>query len=133
MDLPAAEEAKEAPQSDTSEVKKDEFEKWTNLIHLPRFSLRQEQIPRYYVMGWKQDMKYRKLHLKHAQQGGIYSGPLEESLFLEHTERLCHGEDRENVLKKIPFPIKIGDMPLHSPLSKYQSSIISRGYRRQLM
>ncbi|XP_072506560.1 sperm-associated microtubule inner protein 10 isoform X2 [Notamacropus eugenii] len=104
-----------------------------NQIHLPRFSFKQGLIPRHYVMSWKQDMKFRKVHLKHAQLSGIHPGPLEETLFLDRAERLCHGEERDAVLKKYPPHVKITDMPLYSPLSKYQSTIISHGYRRQLM
>ncbi|XP_036264952.1 testis-expressed protein 43 [Pipistrellus kuhlii] len=102
-------------------------------IHLPRFSLKQGIIPRRYVMPWKENMKFRNANLKHAEMSGIYAGPLEDSLFLNHSERLCHGEDREAVRKKGPPEIKITDMPLHSPLSKYQSTVISHGFRRKLI
>ncbi|XP_006145589.1 testis-expressed protein 43 [Tupaia chinensis] len=102
-------------------------------IHLPRFSLKQGMIPRRYVMPWKENMKFRKVNLKHADVCGIHAGPLEDSLFLDHSERLCHGEDRKVVLRKGPPEIKIADMPLHSPLSKYQSTVISHGFRRRLV
>ncbi|ELR62481.1 sperm-associated microtubule inner protein 10 [Bos mutus] len=102
-------------------------------IHLPRFSLKQGMIPRHYVMPWKQNMKFRNVNLKHAEACGIHAGPLEDSLFLDHSERLCHGEDRKAVLKKGPPEIKIADMPLHSPLSRYQSTVISHGFRRRLI
>ncbi|CAI9170162.1 unnamed protein product [Rangifer tarandus platyrhynchus] len=102
-------------------------------IHLPRFSLKQGMIPRSYVMPWKQNMKFRDVNLKHAEACGIHAGPLEDTLFLDHSERLCHGEDRKVVLKKGPPEIKIVDMPLHSPLSKYQSTVISHGFRRRLI
>ncbi|KAM5299509.1 sperm-associated microtubule inner protein 10 [Ctenodactylus gundi] len=102
-------------------------------IHLPRFSLRQGIIPSRYVMPWKESMKFRRVNLKQAEACGIYTGPLEDSLFLDHRERLCHGEDRKIVLKKGPPEIKITDMPLHSPLSRYQSTVISHGFRRRLV
>ncbi|XP_020940362.1 testis-expressed protein 43 [Sus scrofa] len=102
-------------------------------IHLPRFSLKQELIPRHYVMPWKENMKFRKVNLKHAEACRIHAGPLEDTLFLNHSERLCHGEDRKVVLKKGPPEIKIADMPLHSPLSRYQSTVISLGFRRRLV
>ncbi|XP_040832296.1 testis-expressed protein 43 [Ochotona curzoniae] len=102
-------------------------------IHLPRFSLKQGLIPRHYIMPWKQNMKFRNLNLKQAEASGIYTGPLEDSLFLNHSERLCHGEDRQIVLKKGPPEIKIADLPLHSPLSRYQSTVISHGFRRRLV
>ncbi|XP_036607882.1 testis-expressed protein 43 [Trichosurus vulpecula] len=133
MATASAGEAKEALTPITPDAKKDELEKWPNPIHLPKFSVKHGLIPRHYVMEWKQDMKFRKMHLKQAQQSGIYSGPLEETLFLECSERLCHGEERDAVSKKISPHIKIADMPLHSPLSKYQSTVIAQGYRRQLI
>ncbi|XP_004384348.1 sperm-associated microtubule inner protein 10 [Trichechus manatus latirostris] len=102
-------------------------------VHLPRFSLKQGMIPRYYVMPWKESMKFRDVNMKHAEACGIYSGPLEDSLFLNHSERLCHGEDRKVVLRRGPAEIKVADMPLHSPLSRYQSTVISHGFRRRLI
>ncbi|XP_021514478.1 sperm-associated microtubule inner protein 10 [Meriones unguiculatus] len=102
-------------------------------IHLPRFSLKQGMIPTRYVMPWKENMKFRSVNLKQAETCGIYAGPLEDSLFWGYSERLCHGEDRKIVLKKGPPEIKIADMPLHSPLSKYQSTVISHGFRRRLI
>ncbi|XP_006886069.1 PREDICTED: uncharacterized protein C5orf48 homolog [Elephantulus edwardii] len=102
-------------------------------IHLPQFSFKQGIIPRRYVMPWKENMKFRTVNLKHAKESGIDTGPLEDSLFLGHRERLCHGEDRKAVLKKAPPEIRIADMPLHSPLSKYQSTVISHGLRRPLI
>ncbi|XP_052011520.1 testis-expressed protein 43 [Apodemus sylvaticus] len=102
-------------------------------IHLPRFSLKQGMIPTRYVMPWKENMKFRNVNLKQAEACGIYAGPLEDSLFWGYSERLCHGEDRKTVLKKGPPEIKIADMPLHSPLSRYQSTVISHGFRRRLI
>ncbi|XP_020040560.2 sperm-associated microtubule inner protein 10 [Castor canadensis] len=99
-------------------------------IHLPRFSLKQGMIPTRYVMPWKENMKFRSVNLKQAAACGIYTGPIEDSLFLNRRERLCHGEDRKVVLKKGPPEIKIADFPLYSPLSKYQSTVISHGFRR---
>ncbi|XP_075827235.1 sperm-associated microtubule inner protein 10 [Microtus pennsylvanicus] len=102
-------------------------------IHLPRFSLKQGMIPTRYVMPWKESMKFRNVNLKQAEACGIYAGPLEDSLFWGYSERLCHGEDRKVVLKKGPPEIKIADMPLHSPLSRYQSTVICHGFRRRLI
>uniref|UniRef100_A0A8C2LBM5 Sperm microtubule inner protein 10 n=1 Tax=Cricetulus griseus TaxID=10029 RepID=A0A8C2LBM5_CRIGR len=102
-------------------------------IHLPRFSLKQGMIPTRYVMPWKENMKFRNVNLKQAEACGIYAGPLEDSLFWGYSERLCHGEDRKAVLKKGLPDIKIADIPLHSPLSKYQSTVISHGFRRRLI
>ncbi|XP_011356632.1 testis-expressed protein 43 [Pteropus vampyrus] len=117
--------------SNSSDENSDKPANKNNEVHLPRFSLKQEMVPRRYVMPWKESMKFRNINLKHAEACGIYAGPLEDSLFLNHSERLCHGEDRKAVSKKGPPEIKIADMPLHSPLSKYQSTVISHGYRRR--
>ncbi|XP_049976872.1 sperm-associated microtubule inner protein 10 [Alexandromys fortis] len=73
------------------------------------------------------------LEVLQAEACGIYAGPLEDSLFWGYSERLCHGEDRKVVLKKGPPEIKIADTPLHSPLSRYQSTVISHGFRRRLI
>ncbi|EGV92910.1 GRAM domain-containing protein 3 [Cricetulus griseus] len=73
------------------------------------------------------------LFIMQAEACGIYAGPLEDSLFWGYRERLCHGEDRKAVLKKGLPDIKIADIPLHSPLSKYQSTVISHGFRRRLI
>uniref|UniRef100_A0A5F8G727 Uncharacterized protein n=1 Tax=Monodelphis domestica TaxID=13616 RepID=A0A5F8G727_MONDO len=90
-----------------------------NPIHLPRFSLKQD---RFYTMSWKQDMKFRTVPLKNAQLSGIHSGSLEETCFWITVK--C-------VLKEFSPHIKIADMPLQSPLSRFQSTVISQGYRRQ--
>lgn len=42
-------------------------------IHLPRFSLKQELIPRHYVMPWKENMKFRKVNLKVFSYIRIYN------------------------------------------------------------
>ncbi|XP_043916719.1 testis-expressed protein 43 [Protopterus annectens] len=94
--------------------------------HLPQFTPSQPVIPKRYVMPWKQDMKNRKLILKNAEHIGVSTGPHEESLYLEHRERLCHGERVNDVLEKslqrtpgyLLFP------PMHSQFSRYCSSLI---------
>ncbi|XP_049628688.1 testis-expressed protein 43 [Suncus etruscus] len=102
-------------------------------IHLPRFSFKQGMIPNYYVMPWKENMEFRCLNMKRAQACGIYAGILEEPLFLNRSERLCHGEDRKSVFKKGPPEVMVADIPMHSPLSRYQSTLISHSYRRRLV
>ncbi|XP_062456204.1 sperm-associated microtubule inner protein 10 [Rhea pennata] len=100
--------------------------------HLPKFSSKHGMIPELYVMPWKQDMKNRKLILKHAELAGIYAGALEDSLFLEHRERLCHGEERKSLQEKMPPEMLIADIPIYSHLSRYQSSVIALACRRKL-
>ncbi|XP_054445296.1 sperm-associated microtubule inner protein 10 [Pteronotus mesoamericanus] len=119
--------------NNSSDEKSHKPDNKSSEVHLPRFSLKQGMIPRYYVMPWKESMEFRSINLKHARVCGIHAGPLEDSLFLNHSERLCHGEDRKLVSKKSPPEIKIADMPMHSPLSKYQSTVISHGFRRRLV
>uniref|UniRef100_A0A7M4EZW6 Uncharacterized protein n=1 Tax=Crocodylus porosus TaxID=8502 RepID=A0A7M4EZW6_CROPO len=69
---------------------------------------------------------------KHAKLAGIYSGAVEDSLFLKHRERHCHGEDRKLLQKKISYEMVIQDVPLHSPLSRYQKSAIAHAWRKKL-
>ncbi|KAM8792544.1 sperm-associated microtubule inner protein 10 [Eudromia elegans] len=100
--------------------------------HLPKFSNKNGMIPERYVMPWKQDMKNRKLILKNAELAGIYAGALEDSLFLGHRERLCHGEERKSIQEKMPKEMLIADIPIYSHLSRYQSSVIAFACRRKL-
>ncbi|KYO20595.1 testis-expressed protein 43 [Alligator mississippiensis] len=100
--------------------------------HLPELSRKHGMIPDQYVMPWKEDMKNRHFALKHAKLAGIYSGAVEDSLFLEHRERHCHGEDRKLLRKKISYEMVIQDVPLHCPLSRYQKSAIAHACRRKL-
>uniref|UniRef100_A0A6I8N4U7 Testis expressed 43 n=2 Tax=Ornithorhynchus anatinus TaxID=9258 RepID=A0A6I8N4U7_ORNAN len=105
-----------------------------NSGHLPRFSPRQTGLlPHRYVMPWKYDMVHRHVVLKQAELAGIYAGPLEDPLFWGQSERLCHGEDRKTLLQKIPEDMEIKDISVKSPLSKYQSTMVSYGYRRKLI
>ncbi|XP_042310432.1 testis-expressed protein 43 [Sceloporus undulatus] len=100
--------------------------------HLPRFSYRHGMIPKHYVMPWKQDMTYRKINLKHADNAGIYTGSPEDTLFLDKSERHCHGEDRKKLLQKVPEKMAIQDIPIYSHLSRYHKSIVSYGFRIKL-
>uniref|UniRef100_A0A670JJV7 Sperm microtubule inner protein 10 n=1 Tax=Podarcis muralis TaxID=64176 RepID=A0A670JJV7_PODMU len=100
--------------------------------HLPSFSYRHGMIPKLYVMPWKQDMKYRDMALKHAKLVELYSGPLEDSLFLEKRERHCHGEDRKQLLQKVPCQLTVEDIPIYSHLSRYHKSMVAYGFRIRL-
>uniref|UniRef100_A0A8C0J8S1 Sperm microtubule inner protein 10 n=1 Tax=Chelonoidis abingdonii TaxID=106734 RepID=A0A8C0J8S1_CHEAB len=100
--------------------------------HLPKLSRKHGMIPMHYVMPWKEDMKNRKFTLKHAEVVGIYTGATEDNLFLEHRERLCHGEERKHVQEKIPQEIMIVDIPIYSHLSRYQKSVIAHAWRMKL-
>uniref|UniRef100_A0A8C5RK96 Sperm microtubule inner protein 10 n=1 Tax=Laticauda laticaudata TaxID=8630 RepID=A0A8C5RK96_LATLA len=100
--------------------------------HLPRFSCKHGMIPKLYVMPWKQDMKYRALHLQHADQVELYSRAREDTLFLEKSERHCHGEDRTKLMQKVPQEEFIVDIPIYSHLSKYHKSMVAYGFRIKL-
>ncbi|XP_053144386.1 testis-expressed protein 43 [Hemicordylus capensis] len=100
--------------------------------HLPRFSYRHGMIPKHYVMPWKQDMKYRKMTLQHADLVGIYHGAPEDTLFLNKSERHCHGEDRKKVLQKVPQQMAVEDIPIYSHLSRYHKSMVAYGFRIKL-
>nr|XP_025043248.1 testis-expressed protein 43-like isoform X2 [Pelodiscus sinensis]XP_025044007.1 testis-expressed protein 43 isoform X3 [Pelodiscus sinensis] len=100
--------------------------------HLPQLSNKHGMIPAHYVMPWKEDMKNRKFTLKHAAVVGIYTGATEDCLFLEHRERLCHGEERKCIREKIPLEMPIEDIPIHSHLSRYQKSVVAHAWRLKL-
>uniref|UniRef100_A0A6J0TGZ0 Sperm-associated microtubule inner protein 10 n=1 Tax=Pogona vitticeps TaxID=103695 RepID=A0A6J0TGZ0_9SAUR len=100
--------------------------------HLPRFSYRHGMIPKLYVMPWKQDMKYRTLNLKYADNIGLYSGSPEDTLFLNKSERHCHGEDRKKLLQKVPQQMTVEDIPIYSHLSRYHKSMVAYGFRIKL-
>ncbi|XP_061464396.1 sperm-associated microtubule inner protein 10 [Rhineura floridana] len=100
--------------------------------HLPRFSYRHGMIPKLYVMPWKQDMKYRALALKHADLVGLYTGAPEDTLFLDKCERHCHGEDRKQLLQKVPQQMAVEDIPIYSHLSRYHKSMVAYGFRIKL-
>ncbi|XP_018430912.1 PREDICTED: testis-expressed sequence 43 protein [Nanorana parkeri] len=99
--------------------------------HIPEFTRRHPIIPKRYVMPWKQDMVNRKLILRHADQSGVFRGPQEESLFLENKERLCHGEVCHIPMEKMKIPSEKQhtNLPLHSPLSRYQTYVINQRSR----
>ncbi|XP_066459232.1 sperm-associated microtubule inner protein 10 [Eleutherodactylus coqui] len=99
--------------------------------HISEFSRRHPIIPKRYVMPWKQDMVNRKLITGHADLAGLYRGPQEDSLFLQNKERLCHGEERHIITKKLKIPSlhQMTDFPLHSHLSRYQSYMINQKTR----
>nr|XP_033815079.1 testis-expressed protein 43 [Geotrypetes seraphini] len=94
--------------------------------HVPIWSQRHPIVPKRYVMAWKQDMENRKLLLKTAAHVQLHTGPEEESLFLENKERLCHGEDRESILKKrTKHQFSLMNIPLHSHFSRHISALIN--------
>ncbi|MBN3318371.1 TEX43 protein, partial [Atractosteus spatula] len=97
-------------------------------LHLPIFTPNHPMIPKHYVMQWKKDMKNRELILKNAALAKIPHGPHEDSLYWEHQERLCHGQERTGKLDTTTynFPQSNMKIPITSHYSKYKSSLITR-------
>ncbi|XP_009470769.1 PREDICTED: testis-expressed sequence 43 protein, partial [Nipponia nippon] len=57
--------------------------------------------------------------IHHAELAEIYTEALEDSLFLEHEERLCHEDER-----------KIADILMHSYVSRYWVTVIAHACRK---
>ncbi|KAJ8262752.1 hypothetical protein COCON_G00152090 [Conger conger] len=93
--------------------------------HMPAFSVRHPMIPKLYVMPWKQDMKNHRLLLKNVSLAQIPRVAHEDSLFLESSERLCHGQDRVGALDPATpgLPHTCLPPPTASHLSRYNSSL----------
>ena len=115
-----------------------------------KFSSYHPIIPKQYTPGWIQDMGNRELIIQNAKMSGLhqYEG-VESSLFLDNRERLCLG-DTQQMANSTASSGKKGHLqhqqqprdrrgtnttlaannkrtvPLHSSLSKYQSSIMFR-------
>ncbi|MBN3310697.1 TEX43 protein, partial [Amia calva] len=85
-------------------------------------------IPKNYVMQWRKDMENRKLILKNAELADIPHGAHEDSLFWQHRERLCHGQERTGLLDTTvcSVPQHSQEPPIASYYSKYRSSLITR-------
>ncbi|XP_015222260.2 sperm-associated microtubule inner protein 10 [Lepisosteus oculatus] len=105
-------------------------------LHLPIFTPKHPMIPKHYVMQWKKDMKNRELILKYlpsfwfwqnAALAKIPHGPHEDSLYWEHQERLCHGQERTGNLDTTTYSFSQSNrkIPITSHYSKYKSSFIT--------
>ena len=92
----------------------------------PKFSNYHPIIPKNYTPAWKLDMKNRELIVENAQSKPIPHDGLETTLYLEKRERFSSGEERQEVMNKVP---DISEERMlrpwfHSPLSKHQSKLM---------
>ena len=105
-----------------------------------RFSSYHPIIPKNYTPGWIQDMKNRELIVQNANICNLPYKGTEETLFLENRERLAFKEAQDNATmlssstttnnnyqiqesgRREGTEERSKRIPLHSPLSKYQSS-----------
>ena len=105
-----------------------------------KFSSYHSIIPKNYTPGWIQDMKNRELIVQNANICNLPYKGTEETLFLENRERLAFKEAQDNatmlssstkiksfqiqerVIRREGIEERSKRIPLHSPLSKYQSS-----------
>ena len=99
----------------------------TSSTSVPKFSPYHPIIPKLYICAWRQDMKNRDRIVENCILSNL-SYHAEDSLYLEKRERLNNVESREVVMQKgVQQPPKNKfKPPLHSALSKYQSSLMSR-------
>ena len=106
-----------------------------------RFSSYHPIIPKDYTPGWIQDMKNRELIVQNANLCNLPYQGTELTLFLENRERLAFKESQDNATATMNSTTannfqtqdrseggrrrveeRSKRIPLHSPLSKYQSS-----------
>ncbi|XP_029190283.1 testis-expressed protein 43-like [Acropora millepora] len=95
---------------------------------IPVWSRHHPQIPQRYVPPWTHDMKNRGLILENCKLRNYPWGPHDTSIYLTHRERLNNIEPQEMVNSK---SIRVARERLlrpwfHSPLSRYQSSLMFR-------
>ncbi|XP_010133851.1 PREDICTED: LOW QUALITY PROTEIN: testis-expressed sequence 43 protein, partial [Buceros rhinoceros silvestris] len=70
-------------------------------------------------------LQHRNVHMQHATLAEIYTGALEESLFLEHRGRLCRGDER-----KTPWEMLVADILVHSHISRSWAAVIALACRK---
>ncbi|RMX46397.1 hypothetical protein pdam_00000628 [Pocillopora damicornis] len=97
-------------------------------LSIPVWSRYHPQIPQRYVPQWTQDMQNRNLILENCKLANYPYGPHDTSIYLVHRERLNNVEPQKMVnSKSIRVPRERLLKPwFHSPLSRYQSSLMSR-------
>ncbi|XP_059690006.1 LOW QUALITY PROTEIN: sperm-associated microtubule inner protein 10 [Gavia stellata] len=83
------------------------------------------------VIPWKGILIFRNVFIQHAELAEIHTGALEDRLFLEHQERLCHGDERKSLQEKImPWELLIADILIHSHVSRYWATVIALACRK---
>lgn len=95
---------------------------------IPVWSRYHPQIPQRYIPQWTQDMENRTLILENCKLSNYPCGPHDKSIYLVHRERLNNVEPQKMVnSKSIKVPRERLLRPwFHSPLSRYQSSLMFR-------
>ena len=90
------------------------------------FSAYHPIIPKNYTPAWKQDMKNRTLIVENAKSSNLDYNGTESTLFLEKRERLAHHRQNEERNQELVLTKQNNIPPMHSSLSKYQSSLMFR-------
>ena len=94
----------------------------------PTFSRYHPVIPKIYTPAWKLDMSNRNRIVENCHLAELPYRGSEATLYLEKRERLNNAEPRDLVMSKsMKVPRERLLQPwFHSPLSKYQSSLMFR-------
>lgn len=125
---------KNRTQQNYSMVVSKEMKKKTH-VGLPQFSPYHPVIPKLYTPGWKLDMPNRFHIMENCTMAGVVYQPTEASMYWEKRERLDKNGPRKQPNDDgdddddddgIPEREKLLRPPIHSHLSKYQSSLMSR-------
>jgi len=91
-----------------------------------KFSAYHPVIPKLYTPAWKLDMPNRARIVENCKRAGVQYRPTEASMYIEKRERIT-AESQEESNNSIEVPREKMLRPsLHSPLSKYQSSLMFR-------
>ena len=94
----------------------------------PKFSQYHPVIPKLYTPAWKLDMKNRDRIVENCKLAHLPYQANDKALYLEKHERLNDAEPRDSIMKRcniVPREILL-KTPLHSALSKYESSLMFR-------
>lgn len=93
-----------------------------------KFSSYHPIIPKIYTPAWKLDMKNRDRIIENCKEANIPYQEIEATLYLEKRERLykegCKYKSSTKDFERLRE--KQLKQPLHSPLSKYQSTLMFR-------
>uniref|UniRef100_A0A7M5XC61 Uncharacterized protein n=1 Tax=Clytia hemisphaerica TaxID=252671 RepID=A0A7M5XC61_9CNID len=90
-----------------------------------KFSAYHPVIPKNYTPAWKQDMKNRTLITENAKLANIEYNGTQSTLYLEKRERVVPSEPIRDT-KALGTSTEGFIPPMHSSLSKYQSSLMFR-------
>ena len=95
-----------------------------------KFSSYHPMIPKSYTPSWKQDMVNRDTIRENVTLSRLPYTGTQTSLYLEKRERLSAAEPRDSINSKVSAEEIASERVLqpwfHSPLSKYQSTLMFR-------